>query len=214
MTLPNRVFTRRRAAKRVAPRVAVGLLALSLLQFGVAGCSRPKETNPGGQLLEASKEAGVQVNAEEVFTLSRGAETVAVAPIAGWEQVPATDLRKGVNVAYAYFSTQEPKVPAGYYTLKAYADVNGVGTVAARVQLVDRGGKVVGEIPAEAEVHSLTVPPTAASQRTFVTTTDDREAVATQVAPGIRPRIWIRCPNGVCLRWVVFGPRIPIVPIH
>ncbi|HEV7890330.1 MAG TPA: hypothetical protein VGP08_06810 [Pyrinomonadaceae bacterium] len=196
---------------RVTPRVAIGLLFLSLLQVGLPGCSKPKETNISDRLLEASKDAGVQVNPEEVFSISRGAETVAVAPIAGWEQVPATDLRKGTNIGYAYFSTQEPKVPSGYYTLKAFADVDNVGTVAARVQLLDRSGKVAGEIPAEVEVHSLTVPPEAASLRTFVTATDDRVSSQTQNIPGLRPRIWLRCPNGVCFRIPVFAQRRALV---
>jgi|GEM_PF-1884201 len=195
-----------------SPRWPICLLSLTLLIFVASGCSGrdSKPQNTGEQLLEASKSAGVQVNTEEVFTISRGAETVAVAPIAGWERVPATDLRKGTDVAFAYFSASEPKVPAGHYTLRAFADVNGVGTMPARIQLVDREGRVAGEIAAEVEVHSLTVPAEAASLRTFVTVTDDRvvsEAAHVAVGGGTRPRVWIRCPNGVCLRWATFTPR-------
>lgn len=207
MTLPNQLFTRSRAAKRVAPKIALALLAVALLQFGAHGC-RTKATNTSDQLLEASRAAGVQVHADEVFTLSRGSETVTAAPIAGWEQVPATDLRKGVNFAYAYFSTQEPKVPAGYYTLRAFADVNSVGTSAARVQLLDRDGKIAAEVPAEVEVHSLTVPQGVGSLRSFVTATDDRATLAAQVVPGIRPRLWFRCPNGQCIRMLVLSERM------
>lgn len=159
------------------------------------------------QLLDASRAARVRVNPEEVFSVSRGAETFAVAPIAGWERVAAPELRKGVDVAFAYFDTLEPKVPRGFYTVRAYADVSGVGTIPARLQLIDRRGRVAAELPAEAEVHSLTVPREAASLRTFVTTTHDRSADAARPIPGVRPRVWLRCPNGTCLRWAIFEDR-------
>lgn len=160
-----------------------------------------KALNPvAQQLVLASRKAKVKVHREEVFSISRGTETVAVAPIAGWEQIPATQLRNGVNIAFAYIDTAEPNVPRGYYTLKAYANVTDVGTIDAKVQLINRSGRVASEIPAQAEIHSLTVPPEAASRRTFVTTAAARQAN--------RPIIWLRCPNGVCFRFETFTPRL------
>ncbi|MFY9554886.1 MAG: hypothetical protein WAV20_18205 [Blastocatellia bacterium] len=173
------------------------LTASAQMQEG--GTSKGLATT-GRLLVSASKLARVKVHSEEVFSIARGTEALAVAPVAGWERIPATQMRNGVNIAFAYFDTKEPKVRRGYYTLKAYANVTEVGTVDARVELIDRSGRVAGEIPAQAEIHSLTVPPEAASRRTFVTTAT---AVQTPINPN-RPRIWFRCPNGVCIIVGVF----------
>ncbi len=195
--------------------IVVGLLSLSFLVVGISGCDGttnlnsnqttsqssptpcPKGESANDQLITASKAAGVNVHAEEAFTVSRGSETITTAPIAGWEKIPATDLAKGVDFAYGYFSSQEPRIAAGNYTLRATADVRAVGTVKGRVQFVDRGGKVAAEVPADIEVHSLTVPAEAASRRSFVTTTIVAE----------RLNLWHRCPNGVCVRTPIFLPR-------
>lgn len=188
--------------KRRTPWFAIGLLSFSPLLFGFSGCETPKDggptsqatpcppsKSPKDQLVDASKAAGVNVNAEEVFSVSRDSESVIAAPIAGWEKIPATALAKGVDFGFAYFSTEEPRVPAGYYRLKAFADVTAVGTVKGRVQLLDRGGQVTAELPADVEVHSLTVPAEAATQRSFVV----------GIPRERRQGIWFRCPNGVCI---------------
>ena len=197
------------------PWIVVGLLSFSFLLVGFSGCDQtanlnsnqtttqssptpcPKGESANDQLLTASKAAGVNVHAEELFTVSRGSETVTTAPIVGWEKIPATDLAKGVDFAYGYFSTQEPRVPAGNYTLRATADVRAVGTVKGRVQFVDRQGNVAAEVPADIEVHSLTVPAQAATQRSFVTST----LVVDRIY------VWHRCPNGVCVRFPILQAR-------
>ncbi len=210
--------------KQRTPWFVLALLSLSLLVLGISGCERPasdlstnqastssptpcpKDQSPKDQLVDASKAAGVNIHVDEVFGLSRGAETVTSAPIAGWEKIPATALAKGVDFGFAYISTEEPRVPAGYYTMRGFADVTSVGTVKGRVQLVDRGGNVAAELPSEVEVHSLTVPAEAANARSFVTATN----------VGDRILFWHRCPNGVCIRVPIFVPRrFPIPgPIH
>lgn len=202
---------------------AAGVLVLSLLALGASGCKPATNQNsptnqsppttqspttnqsPGDQLLQASRAAGVNVHKEEVFTLSRGTETITAAPIAGWEQIPATALANGVEFAYAYISMEEPRVPAGYYRLKGFARASQPGTVEGRIQLIDQGGRVAAELPSQVEIHSMTVPAEAARSRTFVTAVADRD----------RSVIWFRCPNGVCFRTPVLNPRLlAITPIH
>lgn len=52
-------------------RFAIGLLPFSLLLVWLYGCP-PKSQSPGEQLLAASKEAGVEVHPEEIFTIALG----------------------------------------------------------------------------------------------------------------------------------------------
>ena len=184
---------------------AMGVLLFSLLLSGVSACKEPAATSqtPGEQLVKASKEAGVNVHPEEVFTLSRGNETITGAPIVGWEQIPATAHANGVEFGYAYISTEEPRIPAGYYKLKGFVQANQVGTTEGRVQLIDKGGKVAAELPSQVEIHSLTVPAEAARSRSFVTA----------IAQGNRNVIWFRCPNGVCFRMPVLRDRV-LTAVH
>ena len=194
---------------------AAGVLALSLLILGAYGCRQPTNTNqsgqittnqsPGDQLLKASRDAGVNVHKEEVFTLSRGTETITAAPIAGWEQIPATALANGVEFAYAYISMEEPRVPAGYYRLKGFARASQPGTVEGRVQLIDQGGRVAAELPSQVEIHTMTVPEEASRSRSFITSLNE----------GDRTLLWHRCPNGVCIRTPILQPRrFPTPVIH
>jgi hypothetical protein len=146
------------------------------------------------QLIAASKVAGIEVIEDEVLSVSRGQETFITAPIASWVHTPATELRNGINIAFVYVSAKEPHVPAGYYTIRAFADDIRVGKVAGRAQLIDRNGKVAAEIPAQVEIHSLTVPPNA--RTVFVTTGD---------GPDGQLRLWHRCDNGQCYLFGVFS---------
>ena len=182
---------------------AAGVLSFSVLLVGVSSCRQPTSQSPGEQLVKASKDAGVNVHPEEVFTLSRGGETITAAPIVGWEQIPATALANGVEFGYAYIATEEPRIPAGYYKLKGFAKPSQVGTVEGRVQLIDQGGRVAAELPSQVEIHSMTVPTEAARSRSFVTA----------VVQGDRNLIWFRCPNGVCFRMQLLHPRL-LATIH
>lgn len=178
------------------------ILTLGVLYVSVSGCPKDKVMrNPADELLSASKSAGVDVRGDEAFTIASGNEIFVTAPVTGWEQLPASQLKGGVNIAFAYVGTSVPNVPPGYYTLKAFADGSRLGTVDAKVQFIDREGKVAAEIPAEAEIHSLTVPAKAASLHTFVTTLTRNSSTSVN-----QRVIWFRCPNGECIRFPVLRP--------
>lgn len=173
-------------------------LGLGFVVFSLTACQPPATVQE--RLLDAARDAGVEVRAQETFVLSSGEETVAIAPIAGWETVPASELANGVPVAFAYISSREVGVDEGFYTLRASADEIRLGTVDATVELVDRGDDVAGRIAAEAEIHATTVPARLPFETTFVTSRPDDLG---------RPTVWLRCPNGVCIRIPVL-PRRPI----
>lgn len=197
--------------KRRTLYLAAGVLSISLLLLGGSACqptasptnSSGQAQSPGEQLVKASKDAGVNIHPEEVFTLSRGTETITGAPIAGWEQIPATAHANGVEIGYAFISSEEPRIPAGYYRLKGFVQANQVGRTEGRVQLIDQGGKVATELPSQVEIHSLTVPAEAARSRSFVTALTENS----------RSVIWFRCPNGVCFRFDIMRPRL-LAAIH
>jgi hypothetical protein len=174
--------------------LGLSAVAATIILFTFSGCC-PRKTGPitSEEFLTASKAAGVDVRADQVFAISRDAESVITAPTTAWAQIPATELPKGVTFAFAHLSTLEPKVPAGYYTFKAFADDIRVGTVDARVQLIDRAGKVAAELPTQIEIHSLTVP--AESRISYVTTSNP----AARESAGDRVTYWYRCSNGQCV---------------
>lgn len=177
-------------------------LAASIVLFAFNGCSGNKQDRTANEeLVAASKAAGIDIRTDEVFGISRGTESFMSAPTTAWVQIPATELRKGVTFAFAHFATQEPKLPPGYYTLKAFADDIRVGTVDAKVQVIDQAGKVAAELPTQIEIHSLTVPD--GSRASYVTTTNP---VARQL-PGDRVGAWHRCSNGQCVPIWLFVPR-------
>jgi hypothetical protein len=176
---------------------ALGPAMLAILGVATTGCPAA-ELSPREALLEAADEAGVEVRAEEVYVVARGEESIVAAPIAGWESIPATQLSQGVPFAFAYLSSGDIGVPAGYYTLRGRAEVSSVGVVDATIELLDRGGEVAGQLPAVAEIHSLTVPQPLPFERSFITSW-----------PGDRGEtvVWFRCPNGVCIRTPILAPR-------
>lgn len=156
-----------------------------------SGCaSRPYDGNTG--FLDAAKAASAPVRAEDIVTSKVGNETFTTAPITTWERTPATALRNGVDIAFAS-STGSGDIPAGNYTLRATADVSEIGTMNGTIQFVDREGKVAASLPAAAEIHSLEVPETASTRRSYVTVTND---IAHQ-----RRIIVYCCTNEVC--WVI-----------
>jgi len=159
------------------------------------------QTIQSSQLIAASRTAKVKIHRAQFFSMTQGTETFSAAPAVGWERTPPTELRNGANIAFGYFSLSDPRIPAGYYTLRAFADVKYTGTIEAKVQFIDRRGKVVAEIPAQAEVNSLTVPPGAESKPPIITTAARR---ANPALPMGRIIVCFCCSNGVCICVSVF----------
>jgi hypothetical protein len=185
----------------------IGLLFLAVgMSLGMQIIANA-QTASSARLVAASRSARIRVNRAEYFSITQGTETFSAAPAAGWENIPPTAMRNGATIGFAYFSTEDRKIPKGYYTLKAYADVKEVGVVAARVQLIARNGRVVAEIPAQADVFSLTVPPNSAKR---VVLTTDRRHGAEGTSP-LLPQgriICFCCSNGVCVCFRAFAGHL------
>ncbi|HEX4954497.1 MAG TPA: hypothetical protein VF017_13985 [Thermoanaerobaculia bacterium] len=182
-------------------RVAFTVLLLAAVHLSLSGCAtRGHNQGHNAAFLEAAKAAGVSVRGDEIVTHRSGTQTVAIAPVTTWERTPATALRSGVDVAFVHLSNATQAIPAGYYTLRASADVSKIGTAPASIQFIDRQGKVAGNLEAVTEVHSLTIPEQASTRRTFVTIGDEPRPGS----PSERVIIIVLCcPNGDCLIIVI-----------
>ena len=182
-------------------RVVLAVFSVAAVQLSLYSCAtRPNNYGANAAFLDAAKEAGAPVRADEIVSYRNGAQTVTVAPITTWEQTPATALRNGVAIGFAYFSKATQDIPVGYYTLKASADVSKTGTIPATIQFVDRQGKVAASQQAVAEIHSLTIPPQASTRTSFVTIAD--EPRPSSVSGRLVVVIWC-CPNGECFGMVI-----------
>lgn len=114
------------------------------------------------EIQKAGERLGVPVETENMLNLSQAGATLMTATARSWRATPATDLPRGVNYAVAYLDSPGQTFPAGYYTLRAFAEPRGIGTVPARIQVIDAGGRVATEVAGTIDVASLTVPPEAA----------------------------------------------------
>lgn len=150
-------------------------------------------------LEKAARRGRVQINTSEAATVLRADSTVAIAPVREFDMTPATELRTGVDVAFAYIDVPSPTVPAGYYTVRVTADVTEVGETRGTAELVDARGRVSHELAARVDVRSLTLP----DPRPFAHTAINLEnRVANEdLTPTARPSIIIIivCPNGVII---------------
>src|SRR4029079_9142100 len=105
------------SSRRSDMQTSLKRLALVVILFvgigTLSGCaSGGGSYGPNAAFLEAARSAGAPVRAEEIVTHSSGDQTVTIAPITTWERTPATQLRNGVNVAFAHLSRGTGQVPA------------------------------------------------------------------------------------------------------
>lgn len=153
--------------QRIQFRYAFGLVVVALILLAAACQSTRSDINgvaiwPRTQAQEISRAAGylgVQVETENMVSVSQGGATLSTATIRSWRSTPATELPNGVNYAVAYLNSPGQRFPAGYYTLRAFANPHGVGQVEGRVQVIDATGRTVNEVPATIDISSMTVPP-------------------------------------------------------
>jgi hypothetical protein len=144
-------------------KVFVWGICLAMILGGchsTGGYGRPTDSlNTQTALLRAASERlGVPVRTERMVTVSQGGATLLTAPAANLEAVPATELPQGVDVAVAYLDSPRQPFPAGFYTLRGFADAREPGTVEGRMDVVDANRQVVGQLPARFEIFSMTLP--------------------------------------------------------
>jgi hypothetical protein len=147
-------------------------------------------------LFKAAAEAGVKLNQEQTVTATAPGVSFAGTSIAGFEQVPATQLTKGADAGFIYLDAPETGIPTGYYRLNARAEAPQLGTYEGTVGLISADGKEVARVPATMETWSMEVPSTLPYAQTRMSAQLDRDPMGEQPA---RIIIIIRCPNGTTI---------------
>lgn len=133
-------------------------LAASLLLSSFAAPSVAQD--PRTQLLTAAAQASIPLHTQELMVLTHGAKSFAVAPIQGFENIPATALASGVDMAYAYINFPGSSVPAGSYKLRGRAPSGSIraGEYDGTLELIDSYGNVAASLPMTINTFSTTVP--------------------------------------------------------
>ena len=182
--------------------VFVALIALLLLATAVPSFASQVQNNLRGQLEEGAKQAGVEIQTEQMFSVVREGVTFAAAVTAGYENVGAVNLPNGVDFGFAYLDAPTSGIPTGFYTLRATGQNPQLGENEVRVDLVDNRGEVVRSLSGIADVTSLDVPANPPAPRTVVggglNTTDDFRIIWISG--------WYFCPNGmvICFDIIIF----------
>ncbi|QSQ19147.1 hypothetical protein JY651_27785 [Pyxidicoccus parkwayensis] len=159
-------------------------------------------SDPRSDLIAAADKAGVKLNVEEIVTASSKDVTFVGTSIEGFEQVPATDLPKGVDAGFVYLDAPASGIPAGFYRLNAHANKEDVqkGTYPGTVGFIGADGKEVARVAATMETSSLTVPNPLPYARTRLETrigTQNPERQDIII-------IIIHCPNGTTIIIVIW----------
>ena len=149
------------------------------------------------QLMDRSREAGVEIQREGSLAIATAETAFAAAPIAGLEGIPATELAGGVDVGFARLADPDRGIEDGFYVVHAQAEVTEVGLHGATVALRDSGGGVVQELDALLTVRSMGVP---------IRPPFERTRVSMRARGGGSVRICFVCPNG----WVICWWRISL----
>jgi|CXWL01.1.fsa_nt_gi hypothetical protein len=166
------------------------------------------EQNLRHRLSVEAARAGVPIDGEEVLSIFHGNRGWLVAPIAGWEQVPATALRTGTDAVFGWIQGLQD-VPDGFYTLRAFADTVRPGEIMGRIAFVGLDGQVVAERATPMMVTSMTVPDlpknkqrvniVAAAEYQLLQAEDEQAPIDEQPIEVL----WIICSNGliICIYW-------------
>ncbi len=132
---------------------------LALLPLPAAAQNGPACT-AAGPMEAAATQAGQTIESGQIVVLNNSDLTLAAAPIAGYEQSPATALAGGVDYGFIYLNAPSSGIPAGYYTLRATAPAGSiqVGQYSASVDLVAADGTVATTLSGTVQTSSLQVP--------------------------------------------------------
>lgn len=149
-------------------------------------------------LEEFAKEKGEKINTLGMLSVLRADSTIIVAPLRSFDTSPATDLKKGVDSAYAFINSPERAIPAGFYTLRVSAETVQVGEVPGTLEYVDAHGKTVKRSAIQLDIKSLTVPQPPAFPHSVASVTS-KDAHDGGLTPAIQTDpIIVCCPNGYC----------------
>ena len=130
----------------------------------------------------------------------RADSTLIMAPIREFDVSPATELKKGVNSAFAYINGPGRNVPAGYYTLRITADAVKIGTVSGTLEYVDSRGQTANKSSVQLDIKSLTLPDPPAFPNAVINV-ESRQVTHTGdlALTALRDTVIVCCPNGYCL---------------
>jgi hypothetical protein len=166
------------------------------------------EQNLQHRLVAEASRAGVAIDRDETLSVFHGGRGWLVAPIAGWEHVPATALRTGTDAVFGWLQGIQG-VPDGFYTLRAFADNVRMGEISGRVQFIGTDGQVVAERVTPMRVTSMTVPNlpqekqrvniVAAAEYQLLQARDEQAPIDDEPIEAV----WIICSNGliICIYW-------------
>jgi hypothetical protein len=160
----------------------------------LAACSHRSRSVTAAQqraLGEAGQRLNLPVRTSHAAYGQAGGASVLTAAALNLEQIPATELRNGIDLGVAYIDAPSTPLPRDYYRVRATADIDGVGQTTGRVAFLDAQGRTAGVAPAAVDVWSMTLPPESRTQLTQV-------AVQRENGDRCPSGIWTcyKCPNG------------------
>ena len=150
-------------------------------------------------LEKAARHTKVNVNTMGMVSILRADSTIVIAPIREFDVSPATELKKGVNSAFAYVNSPDRNVPAGFYTLRVSAVDVKLGEVPGTLEYVDSRGHVANKSAIQLDIKSLTVPASSVLTHSVINIESRQVAHAGELTPVSRGEIvTVCCPNGYC----------------
>lgn len=159
----------------------------------------PTHNTFGESLEKAAKDSKININTLGMVSLLRADSTLVIAPIREFDVTPASELKKGVNSAFAYIDSPDRNVPAGYYTLRVTADAPQIGEVPGTLEYVDSRGQTANKSSVQLDIKSLTLPHPPALPHTVINVESRRVAHAGDLAlTALRDTVIVCCPNGYC----------------
>ena len=149
--------------------VTTVLITLTVAAAALTGC-RSARPAPARTIADATKQwtseterllrdeanrLGVPLQTTPMVHYAQWGASFYTAPAAGLEKIAPEEFTRGVNLGVAYVDSPGQSFPAGYYSLRAFADPRQPGDVEGRLQIIDNGGNVAAEVPATLTVDAM-----------------------------------------------------------